>query len=557
MAKVLLPFRYAGGKYYALRILRPFWEAVDHDEYREPLVGGGTVFFAKRKVEHCWLNDIDSNLMTTYRVMADPELRLKLVESLAREIASPERHAQVRESIPRNDFEIAVKYYYLNRTSFSGKMRAPYWGYRPKRSLPPNRWYERIIPCGKKLQGVKLTNDDFSRVITAPPMGKRVLMYIDPPYYQARQENHYAFPFDMADHVKLAKLLQDTDFRFFLSYDDCESVRALYSWAQIHPIKFYYRIDNSRNRMGKRAKGQELVISNYELKKAPKEVKLEKWIPELKPKPEIVQENERPEFQEKVMSPFRFCGSKGRAVRLIQPFWEAVDHDEYREPFFGGGAVFLAKPRVRINWLNDIDGDLVTTLRIMANPVTRTELIRRVTNEVASKQRHAEVKRWQPSTPIEIAHRFYYLNRTSYSGIMKQPAWGYHPLKSVPPARWGPRIEEGGKKLEGTKITQLDYSEVIDAPASGRSVFIFVDPPYYHSDQKRAYEYSFSVKDHWRLCQLLKAIPYKFCLTYDDCAEVRGLYSWACVHPVSWRYHTANASKAERKMGKELIITNY
>jgi len=30
--KILIPFRTPGGKYYAIKFIRPFWEAVDHDE---------------------------------------------------------------------------------------------------------------------------------------------------------------------------------------------------------------------------------------------------------------------------------------------------------------------------------------------------------------------------------------------------------------------------------------------------------------------------------------------------------------------------------------------
>jgi len=555
MVNILLPFRYAGGKYYAIRLLQAFWKDVEHDEYREPLAGGASVFFAKQKVKFNWLNDIDPNLMTTYKVMADPVLRFKLVEMLSKEEASPERHEEVSALSPKNELEIAFKYYYLNRTSFSGKMRAPAWGYRPKRSLPPNRWHERIIPCGKRLEGVKLTNLDFSEVIEVPALGERVLMYIDPPYYHTRQENHYAFPFSLTDHERLARLLQRTGFKFFLSYDDCREVRDLYKWANIHEIKFFYRIDNSRNNLGKRKKGCELVITNYRLRNA-QSATLTKWIGEANTF-DKKEEPEKPTDYYGIMSPFRFPGSKGRAVKLIRPFWEKAYHDEYREPFFGGGAVFFAKPRTEHDWVNDINSELVTTLKIMADPLSREELIKRVSTETASKERHDEMKNWNPTDPIDVAHRFFYLNRTSYSGIMKQPAWGYHTKKSVPPVRWGPRIDEAGQKLEGVKITQLDFSEVIEAPPIGKSVFIFVDPPYYAADQKRAYVNSFKIRDHYRLCELLKKTTFKFCLTYDNCAEVNRLYSWANIHRVSWRYHTANARKASRKMGNELIITNY
>jgi len=557
LPKVILPFRYAGGKYYAIKYLRPFWEAVEHDEYREPMVGGGTVFFAKLKVKYNWLNDIDPDLITTYKVMADPILRMKLVEMLSKEVASKERHKEIVAFKPRNELEVAFRYYYLNRTSFSGKMKHPTWGYRPKRSLPPSRWHERIIPCGKKLEGVKLTNLDFSEVIKAPAVGSKVLMYIDPPYYHAKQESHYAFPFKKSDHERLAKLLSETDFKFFLTYDDCKQVRDLYSWAYIYPIKFTYRIDNSRHRNGKRMTGFELIISNYKVPKH-QSVTLDKWIPKKKQKQENYEVTcTQSIVKERIMSPFRFPGSKGRAVKYIRPFWEKIKHDEYREPFFGSGAVFFAKPKVKYNWVNDIYEELVITLKVMADPISRAELIRRVTSEIVTKERFEEMKNWKPSSSIEIAHRFFYINRTCYSGIMNKPNWGYHPKKSLPPSKWGKRIELAGRKLEGVKITQLDFSEVIRAPPVGRTVFMFIDPPYYHSDQKRAYEYHFSIKDHYRLCKMLKETPYYFCLTYDDCYEIRKMYSWANIHPVSWRYHTANARVASRKMGRELIITNY
>ncbi len=54
--KVLLPFRWAGGKFYALKILERFWKNIDHDEYREPFLGGGAVFWAKTKSNYNWRN---------------------------------------------------------------------------------------------------------------------------------------------------------------------------------------------------------------------------------------------------------------------------------------------------------------------------------------------------------------------------------------------------------------------------------------------------------------------------------------------------------------------
>ncbi len=262
-----LAFRYPGGKFYALDLLRPFWLSCQHDEYREPMVGGGTVFFNKNKVKHNWLNDIDKELITTFKIMSNPQLRYKLIELTRNEPASKERWKEIFSLRPENQLEIAFRYYYLNRTSFSGKMISAAWGYRPKRSLPPHRWDERIVPCGEKLEGVKLTSIDFEEVIESKSLGTSTLLYVDPPYYAPPKRKHYRTGFDNEDHTRLMNALKRTKHKFFLTYDDVPEVRELYEWANIFEVRFFYRVDNSNVQNGSRRLGFELVITNYEVPK--------------------------------------------------------------------------------------------------------------------------------------------------------------------------------------------------------------------------------------------------------------------------------------------------
>jgi len=141
---------------------------------------------------------------------------------------------------------------------------------------------------------------------------------------------------------------------------------------------------------------------------------------------------------------------------------------------------------------------------------------------------------------------------------MHNPNWGFHEYKSVQPNKWPELIERSSLKLrEATKITSLDFKEVITASPQGQKVFLFIDPPYFKADQKRAYAHSFRETDHYNLLDLLKSTKYKFCLTYDNCEEIKKMYAWANIHEVEWMYHTSNSNKATRKIGKELIITNY
>jgi len=90
--RVRSPFRYPGGKFYAIKYLERIWEKAAHDEYREPFVGGGQVFFAKPKVQFNWLNDVFADLVNAYRVIQNDQLRPKLIALLAGEHVDKERH---------------------------------------------------------------------------------------------------------------------------------------------------------------------------------------------------------------------------------------------------------------------------------------------------------------------------------------------------------------------------------------------------------------------------------------------------------------------------------
>ena len=258
-----IPFRYPGGKFYALGLLAPFWQ-IEHDEYREPFVGGGSVFFTKPKSKYNVLNDMDSELISTYKALQDKMKREKLLSKLGKEIATKERWREVFEFKPKNEIDIAYKYFYLNRTSFSGKLSSPAWGYREKRSLPPNRWHERINPCGERLENTTILNTDFQDVIDLPKSGKKVLMFVDPPYFNPPKKKHYRNGFNYEDHVRLMESLKKTKHYFFLTYEDTPEIREMYKWANIFEAKFFYRVDNSEVFNGARKMGFELIITNYD-----------------------------------------------------------------------------------------------------------------------------------------------------------------------------------------------------------------------------------------------------------------------------------------------------
>lgn len=266
--------------------------------------------------------------------------------------------------------------------------------------------------------------------------------------------------------------------------------------------------------------------------------------------------NDYVKSKDAIKSPLRYPGGKFYALKHIMPYIQCVEHDEFREPFFGSGAIFFAKQKVKYNIINDLESDIMDFYRWIKDENRAETLIKRLDKEVANRERHQEIKDFEPVTELDKVFKTYYLNRTSYSGIINHPSWGYEEGKSSPPQNWGNFIRKVTPKLHDVDMYSLDFTEILEIPARGKTVMMYLDPPYYHADTKRAYTKPFNEEDHKRLSEALKKTKYLFCLSYDDCPEIRELYKWAKIYDASWQYNTAN-SREKRMIGKELIITNY
>lgn len=263
------PFRYAGGKFYARKLI--IEHIPKHDHYIEPLAGGASIFFAKKKVEHNWLNDFDNELMNCLMIIRDypPEL----IDRLKGEEATKERHYYYKNEFkPITTLDRAVRWFYLNRTSYSGimNMKNCFWGYGDKYSMRPENWPRNIIRTSDKLQGVRLTVLDFEKVIDEADDG--AFLFIDPPYFNADQDKFYTCSFNRDDHLRLCEALRRNRRRcnFLLTYDNSVEVGYMYEWAEtILEKEWNYTINrtddqkNGTRQKGTRYKGKELFIMNY------------------------------------------------------------------------------------------------------------------------------------------------------------------------------------------------------------------------------------------------------------------------------------------------------
>ncbi len=259
----------------------------------------------------------------------------------------------------------------------------------------------------------------------------------------------------------------------------------------------------------------------------------------------------------KTSTPLRFPGSKSRVYNRLHRLLNTY-HEEYRDPFFGGGSLFFKKKLSLRNWINDKDPLVYSFfVTVRDNPLDLCNKIKEIGTPTISYWKYMRAQKHEST--LEKAFSFLFFNRTNYSGIYKANPIGGMNQKSEwkIDCRWNPnllceRILNCSDKLQKVNITCNDFEEAIIAP--GENVLLFLDPPYYQKGSQ-LYPVSMSPEEHQKLSNLLKKTKHKFLLTIDDCEETRHLYfnDGFYINFESWSY----TIKAVKSTGKEIFISNF
>jgi DNA adenine methylase len=153
---------------------------------------------------------------------------------------------------------------------------------------------------------------------------------------------------------------------------------------------------------------------------------------------------------------------------------------------------------------------------------------------------------------------FFIINRITFSGTSMSGGYSQESFdKRFTPSSID-RLEKIGPLLQDTKITCLDYSELLREP--GEDVFIFLDPPYYTATKSALYGKNGELHkgfDHERFAEEVKKCPHKWMITYDNCDYVKEMYKDFNVIPFEFAYGMRNVTANAEMTGKEVLITNY
>lgn len=263
-------------------------------------------------------------------------------------------------------------------------------------------------------------------------------------------------------------------------------------------------------------------------------------------------------------SPLRYPGGKSRAIpKILEQLPESFL--ELREPFVGGGSVFIyirqKFPVVKV-WINDLNFDLYCFWKVtQANPGELAGRLTKIKNETKNGRELFDEFRGSLDknlSDFDRALRFFVLNRITFSGTVDSGGYSELAYHSRFTHSSISRLLSLEPLLQNVKITNLDYRAVIHEP--GNHVLVFLDPPYLAAAKSRLYGKNGDLHlgfDHVQFADEMKNCGHNWLITYDDSAVIRQNFSYANLVEWELQYGMNNYKQNNAAKGKELFISNY
>lgn len=268
MYSIKSPLRYPGGKSRAIDLIFRHMPKT-FSEFREPFVGGGSVFIQVRQRlpnAKVWINDLNYDLYCFWAVLQkDADSLIKKVRVVKdTELNGNDLFCRYRDSLTDNisEFDRAVRFFVLNRITFSGTVDSGGYSQGAFDGRFTHSSIDRLAPVAPLLKGVRITNLDYKELLDAE--GEQVCIFLDPPYYSATKSRLYGKNGNLHmtfDHSVFAAKMKECQHSWEITYDDSQIIRDNFSFANIYEWELQYGMNNYMQ--GKAAKGRELFITNY------------------------------------------------------------------------------------------------------------------------------------------------------------------------------------------------------------------------------------------------------------------------------------------------------
>ncbi|WP_350334367.1 DNA adenine methylase [Coralliovum pocilloporae] len=270
MTRTASPLRYPGGKACLFRVMKDILRenGLLHRTYAEPYAGGAGLALAllfDGAVREIHLNDLDASIWAFWHSVL--EQTDALVEKITNADLSIEEWKRQREIYRKQDLsdtlELGFAAFYLNRTNRSGIIAhggvigglAQKGNYLMDCRFNKDGLVDRVRRVAVYKDEIHLHRLDalefLKRAKTLLPT--KALLCVDPPYFNKGSQLYTSF-YRPDDHLALAKVIQNLDIPWVVTYDNAEEIRNLYAESRLHSFDLQYSLQTKRL-------GNELLIA--------------------------------------------------------------------------------------------------------------------------------------------------------------------------------------------------------------------------------------------------------------------------------------------------------
>ncbi|KAA6336222.1 Modification methylase DpnIIA [termite gut metagenome] len=257
-------------------------------------------------------------------------------------------------------------------------------------------------------------------------------------------------------------------------------------------------------------------------------------------------------------TPITYYGGKQNMLKHIRPLIPL--HTLYCEPFCGGAAVFFDKEPVKVNVINDLNGELINFYRTI---ITHLEELRIEVNQTLHSRRQHEHAWYIYNNPffftnVQRAWAIFILSKLGFSGQLSRSfsfdrADGKRPLKMQ---RSKDFFCESLKNLLEQSTIECDDALSVIIRYDCEGAWFFLDPPYIEYNMGH-YAGMFNKQNFIDLLEACVILKGKFMLTFYPNELIKKYAeenNWV-IHRIESQ---VSACKAEsRRRQEEWIICNY
>lgn len=253
-------------------------------------------------------------------------------------------------------------------------------------------------------------------------------------------------------------------------------------------------------------------------------------------------------------TPITYYGGKQNMIKHLSEL--IPTHKIYCEPFFGGGALFFAKPKSEVEIINDKNGEVINFFKVAKTNFA--ELQKEIQGTLHSREHYkkAMVVYQHPDlfSDVKRAWALWVLTNQGFASMIG--SWGFGKENSKEKSLANKRDEFTklyADRLRMVQIENNDAIKVIDRSDS-KDTFIYCDPPYIGSDM--GHYKGYSEDDYKLLLDKLVKVKGKFLLSSYPSKILTGYIS-----KHKWRVKKIEKSvavtKHTDKKKTEMLVMNY